>query len=59
MLLCLECITKAKRIEADVNVPREEWPFTEVLGDEFDRSLETVKVYTAEIIPQQTNLILK
>lgn len=40
-------------------IPREQWPFVEVLADEFYRSFEGVKVYAAEIIPQQTNVLLK
>ncbi|KAI8976241.1 cytidine deaminase-like protein [Pilobolus umbonatus] len=38
---------------------REEWPFTEVLGDEYERKLETVEVFTAQVEPRQTNNLLK
>ncbi|KAI8359144.1 cytidine deaminase-like protein [Blakeslea trispora] len=38
---------------------RKDWPFEEVLGDEYERKLEPVEVYTAFVEPKQTNNILK
>ncbi|KAG1464361.1 hypothetical protein G6F46_000804 [Rhizopus delemar] len=40
-------------------IPREEWPFVEVLADEYDRELETIDVYIAKINCKQTNQLLK
>jgi tRNA-specific adenosine deaminase 3 len=40
-------------------IPREEWPFEEVLGDEYERELETIDVYTVQVEPKQTNNLLK
>ncbi|GAA5800633.1 hypothetical protein HPULCUR_006069 [Helicostylum pulchrum] len=51
--------TKKQTKKTKAYIPREQWPFIEVLADEFYRSFEGVEVYAAEIIPQQTNVLLK
>lgn len=53
-----DCIAAAK-IQQETSIPREEWPFEEVLADEYERQLETIDVYTAHVEPKQTNSILK
>jgi len=53
-----DCITVAK-LQQETSIPREEWPFEEVLADEYERQLETIDVYTAHVEPKQTNSILK
>jgi tRNA-specific adenosine deaminase 3 len=45
--------------QQEIYIPREEWPFDEVLADEYERQLETIDVYTAHVEPKQTNSILK
>lgn len=45
--------------QQEASIPREEWPFEEVLSDEYERHLETIDVYTAHVEPKQTNSILK
>lgn len=40
-------------------IPRDQWPFVEVLPDEYERELETIDVYIAKIDCKQTNPLLK
>jgi tRNA-specific adenosine deaminase 3 len=47
-----------KKAEQDI-LPRSQWPFTEVLSDQHERTLETVDVYITTVEPKQTNTILK
>jgi tRNA-specific adenosine deaminase 3 len=49
---------KMKKAEQDI-LPRSQWPFTEVLSDQHERTLETVDVYITTVEPKQTNTILK
>ncbi|KAI9485520.1 MAG: cytidine deaminase-like protein [Benjaminiella poitrasii] len=53
--------TKVKNVKAKAidYLPREEWPFVEVLADEYERELEAVDVYTVYVEPKQTNNVLK
>ncbi|RCI04486.1 Biotin/lipoate A/B protein ligase [Rhizopus stolonifer] len=41
------------------HLSREQWPFEEVLSDEYTRQLVTIDVYTASVEPKQTNDIIK
>ncbi|KAI8084772.1 cytidine deaminase-like protein [Halteromyces radiatus] len=40
-------------------IPRSEWPFTEVLPEEYTRTLETTQVYVTTVEPKSTNQLLK
>ncbi|ORZ15626.1 cytidine deaminase-like protein [Absidia repens] len=40
-------------------VPRSQWPFEEVLSDEYTRTLEVTQVYVTNVEPRYTNQLLK